>query len=77
MKYRMKRDRESPEYDSGKRRKLEQVCVNKQREKYYTDVSEEECEFLIRENGDKFGFRAVFQSRLGTIPTAAAYHSLR
>ena len=55
MKYRMKRDRESPEYDSGKRRKLEQVCVNKQREKYYTDVSEEECEFLIRENGDKFG----------------------
>lgn len=38
-----------------KRRKKEQVCVNKQHERYYTDVSEEECEILIKKNGAKFG----------------------
>lgn len=54
MKYRMKRNRDT-EPHSEKRRKIEHVCVNKQHEKYYTDVSEEECEFLIGKNGDKFG----------------------
>ena len=59
MKYRMKRPAGSqatvsPAPVQKRRRKL-LVCVNRQSKQYYTDVSEEECDVLIKQNGDKFG----------------------
>lgn len=59
MKYRIgkKRGREISSAPVQKRLKQEtiMVCVNKQHEKYYTDVSEKECRELIEKNGAKFG----------------------